>query len=222
MAQEDYYDLLSLAKTASTDDIKKAFRKMALKYHPDRNPGDKAAEEHFKKISEAYEVLSDAEKKRMYDQYGVNGVRQSFGSGGFQWSDFTHADEFSDIFESMAGGGGLFDHFFGGGRTRDGRQRGSDLRVDIEIGFMEAVCGTEKQIEIAKQETCGACGGNGCAPGTQPTRCRHCGGAGHMRVTRGFFAIQQPCPVCRVGPGAAAESSSAAWRQWWPRSRHSQ
>ena len=204
MAQDDYYDLLGLTKSASADDIKKAFRKMALKYHPDRNPGDKASEDRFKKISEAYEVLSDQDKRRMYDQFGTDGVRQSFGSGGFQWSDFTHADEFSDIFENVLGGG-LFDHLFGGGgRTQDGRQRGSDLRVDIEIGFMDAVRGTEKQIEIAKQEMCGVCVGSGCASGSQPSRCRHCGGAGHVRMTRGFFAIQQPCPVCR-GAGQMIE-----------------
>ena len=203
MPQEDYYDLLGIPKTASADDVKKAFRKMALKYHPDRNPGDKSAEEKFKKISEAYEILGDQEKRRMYDQYGADGVRQAFGSAGFQWSDFTHADEFSDIFESVLGGG-LFEHFFGGRRPRDGRQRGSDLRVDIEIPFMDAVRGTDKQIEIAKQEACEACVGSGCAPGSQPSRCKHCGGAGHVRMTQGFFAIQQPCPVCH-GTGQMIE-----------------
>ncbi len=204
MANDDYYSLLGVERTASADDIKKAFRKLALKYHPDRNPGDKAAEDRFKKISEAYEVLSEPDKRRLYDQYGAEGVRQSFGSGGFQWSDFSHADEFSDIFEGMFGGG-LFEQLFGGARRGPGgQQRGSDLRVDVEISFMDAVRGTDKTIEISKHDTCIACVGSGAASGTRPSRCRHCGGHGQVRVTQGFFSIAQTCPVCR-GTGQMIE-----------------
>lgn len=204
MANEDYYSLLGVDRSASTDDIKKAFRKLALKYHPDRNPGDKSAEERFKKISEAYEVLSDPDKRHLYDQYGPEGVKQTFGAGGFQWSDFTHADEFSDIFEGMFGGG-LFEQLFGGTRRGSGgQQRGSDLRVDVEISFMEAVRGVDKTIEITKHDTCSACVGSGTAPGTRPSRCRHCGGHGQVRVTQGFFTIAQTCPICR-GSGQVIE-----------------
>jgi molecular chaperone DnaJ len=210
MAQDDYYELLGLARSASADEIKKAFRKHALKYHPDRNPGDKAAEEQFKKLSEAYEVLSDPDKRKLYDQFGAEGVKQQFGTGGFQWSDFTHANEFSDIFESFLGGGGggsIFDQLFGGGGTRTrrgGGQRGSDLRVDIEVDFMDAVKGTEKRIEVTKPEQCPDCKGSGAAPGTSPSRCKHCNGSGQVRMTQGFFSIAQPCPVCS-GTGQVVE-----------------
>jgi len=196
MSNDDYYSLLGVSRSASPDDIKKAYRKLALKYHPDRNPGDKSAEEHFKKISEAYEVLSDPDKRRLYDQYGAEGIKQSFGAGGFQWSDFTHADEFSDIFEGMFGGG-IFEQLFGSSRRGPGsHQRGSDLRVDVEISFMEAVRGVDKTIEITKYDTCSTCGGTGAAPGTRPSRCRHCGGTGQVRVSQGFFTFTQTCPVC--------------------------
>jgi len=205
MPQEDYYQLLGVPKTASADEIKKAYRKQAMKHHPDRNPGDKKAEDAFKRISEAYEVLSDPGKRRMYDQYGVEGVRQSFGSGGFQWSDFTHADEFADIFENMFGGG-LFESLFGGGGGRGhGRTpRGSDLRTDIEIDFMDAVTGVERQIEVTKPEACTACGGSGAAPGSRPASCRQCGGHGQVRTSQGFFSIAQTCPVCH-GAGQMIE-----------------
>ena len=200
MAQDDYYGLLGVERSASEGEIKKAFRKRALKYHPDRNPGDKVAEDKFKKLSEAYEVLSDAQKRKLYDQFGAEGVKQQFGAGGFQWSDFTHASEFSDIFESFFGGGGgsIFDQLFGGGtRTRrGGSQRGSDLRVDIDVDFMDAVKGAERRIEIAKPELCSDCKGSGAAPGTSPSRCKHCNGTGQVRMSQGFFSIAQACPVC--------------------------
>jgi len=209
MAHDDYYHLLGLARTATPEDVKKAFRKMAVKYHPDKNQGDKQAEEMFKRISEAYEVLSDPDKRRLYDQYGAEGVKQAFGGRGFQWTDFTHADEFSDIFESMFGGG-LFESLFGGTRrTRDGGQRGSDLRLDLEIDFMDAVNGVERQIEISKHVHCSECGGSGAAPGTKPAACRHCGGAGQVRLSQGFFTIAQPCPVCR-GAGRVIEKPCRA------------
>ncbi len=215
MASEDYYELIGVSKSASADEIKKAYRKKALKYHPDRNKDDKHAEEMFKKISEAYEILSDAQKRQMYDQYGAEGVKQQFGGGGFQWSNFTHADEFSDIFESFfgggrssyssgGGGGGIFDSFFGGGRSKENGQRGSDLRASIEIDFMEAVKGTEKEIKINKLETCVTCKGSGAAAGSKPSICKHCNGAGQVRVSQGFFAVAQACPVCK-GRGKVIE-----------------
>ncbi len=208
MASEDYYELLGVSKNASADEIKKAYRKQALKFHPDRNKEDKHAEEMFKKVSEAYEVLSDTNKRQMYDQFGAEGVKQQFGGGGFQWSNFTHADEFSDIFESFFGGGtggGIFESFFGGRRSRSGGQRGSDLRAGIEIDFMEAVNGTQKEIKINKYESCSVCKGSGAEPGTKPSTCKHCNGAGQVRITQGFFAVSQPCPVCK-GRGKVIEN----------------
>jgi len=209
---DDYYDILGTSRSSSADEIKKAYRKKALKYHPDRNPDDKKAEDLFKKVSEAYEVLSDPQKKQMYDTYGAEGVKQQFGPDGFNMSDFTHADEFSDIFESFfgggggGGGGGIFEQFFGGGsrRTRSGGMRGSDLRVDIEIDFMDAVKGTERQIEINKHDLCGQCKGTGAAPGSKPQVCKQCGGAGQVRVSQGFFSVAQACPVCS-GSGQVIE-----------------
>jgi molecular chaperone DnaJ len=202
---DDYYQILGVERASSPDAIKKAYRKKALQYHPDRNPDDKKAEDMFKKVSEAYEVLSDPEKKKLYDTYGAEGVKQQFGSGGFQWSDFTHADEFSDIFESFFGGS-IFEQFFGGGarRTRSGGMRGSDLRMDIELDFMDAVKGSERPIEITKHETCPACSGSGAAKGSKPATCRHCGGAGQVRMTQGFFSVAQACPVCN-GSGQVIE-----------------
>ena len=204
---EDYYNILGISKNASADDIKKGYRKKALKYHPDRNQGNKEAEETFKQISEAYEVLSDPEKKKLYDVYGAEGVKQTFSPGGFQWSDFTHADEFSDIFENVFGGN-IFEQLFGGGggarRTRSGGMRGSDLRTDVEIDFIDSVHGIERTIELNKQDTCSACSGSGAAHGSSPTVCRHCGGAGQVRMTQGFFSVAQPCPVCK-GQGRVIE-----------------
>ncbi len=215
MSQEDYYQLLKISKTATADEIKKAYRKKALKYHPDKNQGDKHAEEMFKKVSEAYEVLSDDNKRRMYDQYGAEGVKQQFGAGGFQWNNFSHADEFGDIFESFfggrggGGGGSIFETLFGGGgggarRTRTGGQVGSNLRVEVQIGFMASVRGTEKQIEITKPEVCGKCSGTGAQAGCKPTICKHCGGHGQVQVTRGFFSVAQACPICK-GTGVVIE-----------------
>ncbi|RLD10792.1 MAG: molecular chaperone DnaJ [Chlamydiae bacterium] len=214
MSQEDYYKLLKVSKTATADEIKKAYRKKALKYHPDKNQGDKHAEEMFKKVSEAYEVLSDENKRRMYDQYGAEGVKQQFGAGGFQWNNFSHADEFGDIFESFfggrgGGGGSIFETLFGGGgggarRTRTGGQIGSNLRVEVQIDFMESVRGTEKHIEINKYAVCGKCHGTGAQEGCKPTTCRHCGGQGQVHVTRGFFSVAQACPICK-GTGVVIE-----------------
>ena len=148
--KKDYYELLGVNRSASADEIKKAYRKLAMKYHPDRNQGDKEAEAKFKEISEAYEVLSDDSKKQQYDQFGHEGLKSAFGPGGFDFSrDFTHMGDLQDILGSLFGdGSGIFDDIFGGGggrrRTRDGRQQGADLRFDLEIDFEEAIFGSER------------------------------------------------------------------------------
>ena len=149
MAKRDYYEVLGLDREASDADIKGAYRKLALQYHPDRNPGDAAAEESFKEASEAYEVLSDADKRARYDRFGHAGVQESFGSGGFQWSDFSHATDFDDIF------GDLFSSFFGGGRSRrrsTGPPRGRDLKIRLELELEEIATGVEKTINLSRME----------------------------------------------------------------------
>jgi molecular chaperone DnaJ len=178
---------------------------MAMKDHPDRNPGDKSAESKFKDISEAYEVLSDPNKRRQYDQFGHDGLKSAFGQGGFDFSrDFTHASDLQDILGSVfGGGGGIFDEFFGGGRRRShkGPQAGSDLRFDLEIDFEESAFGSEREIILPLTEECGKCGGTGAASGSKRETCRHCGGSGDVVSGGGFFQIRQTCPVC-AGSGA--------------------
>lgn len=190
MAKKDYYDVLGISRDASDRDIKKAYRSAAMKYHPDRNPGDKEAEERFKEVSEAYEVLSDAQKKAAYDQFGHAGVDPNSGGfgggGGFQGGGFS--DIFGDVFGDIFGGGG------GGRRSRV--QRGADLRYNMELDLEEAVRGVEKKIRIPTLVACKTCGGNGAKPGTQPKQCGTCGGIGQVRMQQGFFSVQQTCPAC--------------------------
>jgi molecular chaperone DnaJ len=198
--KEDYYELLGVAKTASADEIKKAYRKMAMKYHPDRNPGNKEAEESFKKISEAYEVLNDDQKRAAYDRYGHAAFQGGAGpargpaGGGFH-------DPY-DIFREVFGGagGGIFDEFFGGGGGggggAGGAQRGADLRYDMEISLEEAAAGVEKEVSFRKPVECGVCHGSGAEPGSKATRCPTCGGAGQVTTSRGFFTFRQTCPTC--------------------------
>jgi molecular chaperone DnaJ len=197
MAKRDYYDVLGVGRDAGVADIKSAYRKLALKYHPDRNPGDAEAEEHFKEASEAYEVLSDPEKKANYDRFGHAGVEASFGGGGFQWSDFTHATDFEDIF------GDVFSSFFGGGRSRrgpSGPPRGRDLKVPIELTLEEVAQGVEKKINLQRLQTCQTCGGSGAAAGSVKETCTTCGGIGQVRqVSRGFLGQSvevTACPTC--------------------------
>jgi len=189
----DYYELLGVAKTASADEIRSAYRKAALKYHPDRNPGDKDAERKFKDVSEAYEVLSDEKKRQLYDQFGREGLR------GQATRDYQSAS-FQDIFEAFGdifgGGGGSFGDFFGMGRGRRGPARGASLRVELEIDFKEAALGTKKTIELARHEPCDTCHGSGCKPGTSPTACVTCAGRGVVGRNAGFFMLQQTCPAC--------------------------
>lgn len=194
MAQKrDYYDVLGVQRGASQDEIKKAYRKLALKYHPDKNPGDKAAEEKFKEAAEAYAVLSDPQKRSQYDQFG-----HSLGGGGF--GGFSNA---SDIFSSF---GDIFEDFFdiesifgggGRGRTRSSRvRRGADLQYKISITFEEAAHGKETVIRVPRMETCETCTGTGAASGSSMDTCQQCQGSGQVRMSQGFFSIAQTCPVC--------------------------
>ena len=196
--KRDYYEVLGVSRGASEDEIKKAYKKMARKYHPDLNPGDKTAEEKFKEVNEAYEVLSDADKKARYDQYGHAGVDPNFGAGGFG-GGFDGSFDFGDlgdIFGSFFGGG------FGGGRRTNPNapQRGESIRMSIAISFEEAAFGCEKAVTVERYETCDTCHGNGCAPGTSPEVCPDCHGTGTVQVRRqtpmGVFATTSPCPKC--------------------------
>ena len=190
----DYYEILSVARSAGDNDIKSAYRKLAMQYHPDRNPGDKAAEEKFKEAAEAYAVLADAEKRSAYDRFGHAGVRSAAGAGaGFDPTIFAG---FEDIL------GGLGDIFgfgdrFGGGQRRGGPQRGADLRYDLEISFEESARGAETAIQIPRQEHCNTCGGSGAAPGSSPIVCSQCRGQGQARFQQGFFTVARTCPQCR-------------------------
>ena len=186
--KRDYYEILGVDRNAGDDEIKAKYRKLALKYHPDRNPGNKEAEENFKEAAEAYEVLRDAEKRSIYDQYGHEGL-QGTGFSGF--------GGFDDIFSSF---GDIFDEFFGfggGRRSRSSARRGADLRYDLTVSFMDAAFGVETEIEIEKLETCQACEGGGCEPGTSPENCRYCGGSGQISRSQGFFSIRTTCYQCR-------------------------
>ena len=194
--KRDYYEVLGVTKGASEDEIKKAYKKMARKYHPDLNPGDKDAEEHFKEVNEAYEVLSDPDKKARYDQYGHAGVDPNFGAGAGFDGNFDFGD-LGDIFGSFFGG------CFGGGGRRtnpNAPQRGESIRMSLAISFEEAAFGCEKAVTVERLEQCETCHGNGCAPGTTPEVCPDCRGTGQVQVRRqtpmGVFATSSPCPKC--------------------------
>jgi molecular chaperone DnaJ len=191
MSKRDYYEVLGVAKGASEDEIKKAFKKLAMKHHPDRNQGDKASEEKFKEAKEAYEILSDSQKRAAYDQYGHAGIDPSMGGAGAGGAGFR---DFSDAF------GDIFGDIFGGGSgSRGGRSqvfRGADLRYNLELTLEEAARGTETKIRIPVLSECEHCHGSGAKPGTQPVTCPTCGGQGQVRMQQGFFSIQQTCPRC--------------------------
>ena len=193
MSKRDYYEVLGVNKSANKEEIKKAYRKLALKFHPDKNKGDKAAEEKFKEASEAYHVLSDDKRKSNYDQFG-HAAFQGGGQGGF--GNFDFSSSFSDIFEDVFGDFGDFG--FGGGRSRRGRtnNRGSDLRYDVSIELNDAFTGTEKNISYTTYKKCKTCSGSGAKPGSKPTSCNYCNGQGKVRSSQGFFTIQQTCPEC--------------------------
>ncbi|MCC2638346.1 MAG: chaperone protein DnaJ [Moraxellaceae bacterium] len=192
MAKRDYYEVLGVAKTASADEIKKAYRKLAMKHHPDRNPDDKSAEDKFKEANEAYEMLSDEDKRAAYDRHGHAGVDPNMGGGGFGGAGGgSFSDIFGDVFGDIFGGGG------GGGRGGQRVNRGSDLRYTLELDLEEAVRGTTVQIRVPKLSTCEVCDGSGAKKGTFPETCRTCAGNGQVRMQQGFFSVAQTCPTCR-------------------------
>jgi molecular chaperone DnaJ len=188
MSKRDYYEVLGVSKGASDEEIKKAFKKLAMKHHPDRNSGDKGSEEKFKEAKEAYEILSDGNKRAAYDQYGHAGVDASMGGGAGGSGNFRDfADAFSDIFGDVFGGAR-------GGRSQV--YRGADLRYNLEISLEEAARGTETKIRVPVLAECEHCHGSGAKPGTEPTTCPTCGGHGQVRMQQGFFSVQQACPRC--------------------------
>lgn len=199
MAKKDYYEVLGVDRSASAEEIKKAYRKLAVKYHPDKNPGDKTAEEKFKEISEAYEVLKDDKKKAMYDQYGHAAFEGGMGGAHYQSGGFQDPfDLFREVFGGHEGrGGGIFDSFFGGAGNAYAQDRqGADLRYDLEITLEEAFSGVTKTIEYRRQVPCSHCRGTGCAEGSQPKICPQCHGRGQVVTSQGFFSMSRTCPRC--------------------------
>lgn len=194
MSKQDYYQTLGVERNATDDELKKAYRKLAMKYHPDRNPGDKTAEEKFKEAKEAYEVLTDNQKRAVYDQFGHEGVEQSAGNAG--WSGARSSGGFSDIFDD------LFGDVFGGGRSSGRRsghvqgESGADLQYTLELTLEEAVRGTTVKIEVPTFVNCNECKGSGAKKGSKPKTCETCDGMGQVRIQQGFFSIQQTCPSC--------------------------
>ncbi len=227
MAERDYYEVLGVDRSAGEDQIKSAYRRLALKYHPDRNPGDGEAEANFKEASEAYEVLSDTDKREKYDRFGHAGVQGNFGSGGFQWSDFTHATDVEDILGDFFGG------IFSGGRRRprgpSGPPKGRDLRISLELTLEEVASGAEKKLKLTRQQRCGHCDGSGGAPGSGSRTCGTCNGVGQVQqVSRSFFGqsvtvtacptcdgegrtVSEPCRDCR-GEGRVRDTSTITVR----------
>jgi molecular chaperone DnaJ len=190
MSKRDYYEVLGVSKSASEAELKKAFRKLSMKYHPDRNPDNAEAEESFKEAKEAYEILKDPQKRAAYDQFGHAGVDPSMGGGGFGGGHGNAGDFFSDIFGDIFGGGASQ----GGGANR--AYRGSDLQYNLEISFEDAIFGTSVDIRVPSQQTCEACTGTGAKAGTHPQSCPTCHGTGQVRMQQGFFSVQQTCPQC--------------------------
>jgi molecular chaperone DnaJ len=194
VSKRDYYEVLGVERNATDQQVKSAYRKLALKHHPDRNPGDHDAEERFKEAAEAYSVLADREKRSLYDRFGHAGVSGAgAGAGGFDPTIFA---DFSDIFSGLGDAFGFGD-IFGARRRRGGPQRGSDLRYDLEITFEESAKGAETTIQIPREETCETCHGSGASPGTSAETCQQCRGSGQLRYQQGFLTVARPCPNCR-------------------------
>jgi molecular chaperone DnaJ len=200
--KRDYYEVLGVSRGSSEAEIKKAYRKQAVKFHPDKNPGDHEAEERFKELGEAYEVLMEADKRAAYDRYGHAAFQQGGGGGGGGFHD--PFDLFREAFGSGGGSGGIFEHFFGGGNEEAGHQRGSDLRYDMQITLEEIAAGCEKEIEIRKLSACETCEGSGAQEGSRAVNCSTCGGRGQVVASRGFFQVAQTCPKCQ-GAGSIIE-----------------
>jgi len=201
VAKRDYYEVLGVEKSADDATIKKAYRKLAMQFHPDKNPDNKEAEEKFKEASEAYEVLSDKDKRQIYDQYGHSGLESQFGSGGFNWENFTHRGDLNDIFGDSFGS--IFEHLFGGGfggRSNRSPNRGEDLQIELSLSLKEIANGVEKTIKIGTKESCDKCNGSGSADGNTES-CSQCRGTGQVRQTRqSLFGQMQTiaeCPSCR-------------------------
>lgn len=198
MAKQDYYELLGVSKDADAATLKKAYRKLAVKFHPDKNPDDPGAEAKFKEISEAYDVLKDPEKRAAYDRFGHSAFEGGGGGGGARYSDFHDPfDIFREVFGGAGGGGSVFEEFFGGGGgSRSSAQRGNDLKYDLELTLEEAASGVEKEISYRRHVTCRSCGGSGAAAGSRPKTCSTCGGHGQVIRSQGFFQVRQNCPTC--------------------------
>jgi molecular chaperone DnaJ len=188
LSKRDFYEVLGVSRTAPREEIKAAYRRLAVKYHPDRNPGDKEAEERFKEAAEAYSVLSDADKRANYDRFGEAGL----GGQPFSGFDASIFGDFADILGNFFG----FEGIFGGGRRRSGPERGSDLRTTVVVSFTEMAKGTRRKLSIAREEECETCKGSGLAKGAKPETCRSCGGRGQVRMSQGFFTMVRPCPQC--------------------------
>jgi len=201
VSKRDYYEILGVARTATEVEIKSSYRKLALQYHPDRNPGDKGAEEKFKEAAEAYSVLADVDKRHMYDRFGHAGLGGA-ATGGFDPSVFTG---FEDILGGLGDIFGIGEMFGGQGRRRGGPQRGADLRYDLEISFDESSKGVETTIQIPRNEMCETCKGTGAAPGSKPSTCPQCHGRGQLRYQQGFFTVARTCGQCR-GSGSIISS----------------
>ncbi len=209
MAKRDFYEVLGVARNASEDDLKKAYRRLAMKHHPDRNPDDKQAEEKFKEAKEAYEVLTDARKRAAYDQFGHAGVDPSAAAGAGAGAGYGRGANFSDIF------GDVFGDIFGAGRAGGRPQGGADLRYNLDLSLEDAVHGTAVKIRIPTRTTCKVCSGSGAKPGTSPTTCPTCGGQGQVRMQQGFFSIQQTCPRCRGSGKLISDPCATCHGQGW-------
>ena len=207
--KRDYYEVLGVERNATTEDLKKSYRKLAVKFHPDKNPGDGKAEERFKELGEAYDILADPNKRAAYDRYGHAAFAQ--GTAGRGAGGVDPFDLFREVFGGMGGAGegagGIFEQFFGGARAggAEGRQRGSDLRYDLQISLEEAAAGIEKEVELKKLTGCEVCHGTGAEAGSQAVTCRTCQGRGQVITSRGFFQVSQTCPRCR-GTGTIIEN----------------